>query len=313
MSETVLLMGPLLPATMSALDSNYDVHRLWESDNPDALLASIADTCTGIVTDGGRGVQTQVLEQLPKLGVVSVFGVGVDAVDLEYCKANDIRVGNTPDVLSDDVADMAVALALATCRKMVLADAYVRAGRWPTDGAMKLTVRMTGKRAGIYGMGSIGDSLAQRLSGFDMDIAYCNRRKKADSRYRFVPSLLQLARDVDFLFVTAAATSDTIGSINAEVLDALGPEAYLINVARGTLVDEIALLECLESKSIAGAGLDVFAEEPQVPDAFYQLDNVVMQPHNASGTHETRAAMGKLMLDNLAAFFEGRNLLTQVV
>ncbi len=313
MSETVLLMGPLLPATMSELDSNYTVHRFWESDDPDALLDSIADTCTGIVTDGGRGAQAEVMQRLPNVGVVSVFGVGVDAVDLDYCKTRNIRVGNTPDVLSDDVADLAVALALATCRKMVTADSYVREGRWPIDGAMPLTVRMTGKRAGIYGMGSIGDSLAQRLSGFDMNIAYCNRREKTGSVYRFVPSLQQLAREVDFLFVTAAATADTVGSVNAAVLDALGAEGYLINVARGTLVDENALLERLQTSSIAGAGLDVFAEEPKVPTAFYELDNVVMQPHNASGTRETRTAMGRLMLDNLAAFFDGRELLTQVV
>lgn len=313
MTETVLLMGPLMGAVMAELDSHYEVHRHWESDDADALVASIADRCTAVVTDGGRGVSAAVLKQLPKVGVVSVFGVGVDAVDLDYCKANGIRVGNTPDVLSDDVADLAVALALATCRKMVPADAYVRAGRWPSEGAMRLVVRMTGKRAGIYGMGSIGKVLAKRLSSFDVDIAYCNRSEMPDSPYRYVPSLVQLASEVDFLFITAAATPSTIGAVNAEVLDALGPEGYVVNVARGTLVDEAALLERLENGRIAGAGLDVFVEEPKVPEGFFALENVVMQPHHASGTYETRTAMGRLTLDNLAAHFDGRDLLKQVV
>lgn len=312
MSRTLLQMGPLMPAVQAELEDAYDVHRHWEADDPDALLASIADRCEGVVTDGGRGVRPEVLATLPKAKVVSVFGVGVDAVDLDWCAGHGVRVGNTPDVLSGDVADLAVGLALAACRQLVTGDAHVRAGKWPSGG-LPLTVRLFGKRAGIYGMGSIGGALAHRLAGFDMDIAYCNRSERNGSPHRFEPDLVALARGSDFLFVTAAATPGTVGSVNADVLDALGPEGWLVNVSRGTLIDEPVLLEHLRERKIAGAGLDVFADEPRVPEGFFGLDNVVLQPHVASGTHETRAAMGRLVLDNLAAHFAGRELPAFVV
>ncbi len=312
MSHTLLLMGPLLPSIMATLESTYTVHRYWEAADQPALLSKISADCTGVVTDGGRGVEAAVLEQLPGVKIVSVFGVGVDAVDLDYCAKQGIPVTNTPDVLSDDVADMAIALALSVSRQLVNGDAYARAGRWPTDGAMPLTRRVMGKRAGIFGMGSIGRALAKRLEGFDMQISYCNRSEKADSGYRFEPSLQALAESVDYLFVTASATPGSVGAVNAAVLDALGKDGYLINVSRGTLVDEPVLVSYLREGKIAGAGLDVFAAEPTIPEALFALDNVVLQPHNASGTWETREAMGKLVLDNLAAHFSDQPLLTPV-
>jgi len=313
MSQTLLLMGPLLPAVMETLESTYTVHRHWEADDADALVARISEGCKGVVTDGGRGVSNEVLEKLPNAGIVAVFGVGVDAVDLDYCEGRGIAVTNTPDVLSDDVADLAVALALAVSRRLVVADRYAREGRWASEGGLPLTRRMMGKRAGIYGMGSIGGVLAKRLAAFGMEIAYCNRSEREGSPYRFVASLEALAKDVDFLFVTASAAPGTIGSVNAAVLDALGPEGWLVNVSRGTLVDEPALVEALEQGRIAGAGLDVFEDEPNIPEALFPLDNVVLQPHVASGTHETRAAMGQLVLDNLEAHFADRELPTRVV
>ena len=312
MSQTLLLMGPLLPAVMDTLERDYTVHRHWEADDGDALVERIAGDCRGVVTDGGRGVSTAVLEKLPNAEIVAVFGVGVDAVDLDDCAGRGIAVTNTPDVLSDDVADLAVGLALAVSRRMIVADRHAREGRWATEGGLPLTTRMMGKKAGIYGMGSIGRVLAKRLAAFDMDVAYCNRSERADSPHRFVASLEDMARDVDFLFVTAAATPGTIGAVNATVLDALGPDGWLVNVSRGTLVDEPALVDALRDKRIAGAGLDVFADEPTIPEALFPLDNVVLQPHVASATHETRAAMGQLVLDNLAAHFAGRELLTPV-
>lgn len=312
MSHTLLLMGPLLPSVQATLETSYTVHRYWEAEDQSKLLENISATCVGVVTDGGRGVEAAVLEQLPSVKIVSVFGVGVDAVDLEYCASKQIPVTNTPDVLSDDVADLAVALALAVSRQLVLGDQYARAGRWPKEGAMPLTRRVMGKRAGIYGMGSIGDALAKRLVGFGMDISYCNRSAKAGSEHRFVASLEELASSVDYLFVTAAATPGTIGAINATVLDALGTDGYLINVSRGTLVDEPTLVTYLQENKIAGAGLDVFAHEPNIPEALYELDNVVLQPHHASGTWETREAMGQLVLDNLSAHFSNEALLTPV-
>ncbi len=312
MSHTLVLMGPLLPSVMQILESTYTVHRYWESDDQPALLASVADQCVAVVTDGGRGVEAAVLKQLPNVKIVSVFGVGVDAVDRHYCKEHGILVTNTPDVLSDDVADMAIALALAVSRQLVAGDQYARAGRWAAEGAMPLTRRVMGKRAGIYGMGSIGNALAKRLTGFDMSISYCNRSARTDSPHTFVPSLTELARSVDYLFVTASATPESVGAVNAQVLDALGTEGYIINVSRGTLIDEPTLVSYLQEGRIAGAGLDVFAEEPSIPEALYALDNVVLQPHNASGTWETREAMGKLVLDNLAAHFAGQPLLTSI-
>ena len=312
MSHTLLLMGPLLPSVMQTLESTYTVHRYWEALDQNALLRNIAGDCLAVVTDGGRGVSAAVLQQLPKARIVSVFGVGVDAVDLPYCREHGVAVSNTPDVLSDDVADMAMALALAVSRQLVFGDKYARAVRWPTQGAMPLTRRVMGKRAGIFGMGSIGLALARRLEGFDMQISYCNRSARSDSPHTFVASLEEMASNVDYLFVTAAATPGTIGAVNATILDALGPDGYLINVSRGTLVDEPALVSYLQEGKIAGAGLDVFAEEPTIPEALFALDNVVLQPHNASGTWETREAMGKLVLDNLAAHFASQPLLTPV-
>lgn len=308
MSATIVMIGPLMPAIMSEIESTYTVHRLWEADDPDALLASVADDCTAVVTDGGNGVQAETLAALPRVSIVAVYGVGVDAVDLDYCRAHDIVVANTPDVLSDDVADLAVALALAVSRRLVVADRYARAGHWPTDGALPLTRRMMGRRAGIYGMGSIGRCLARRLESFDMTISYCNRSAREDCSYRFVASLEELARDVDFLFVCAAATPDTIGTVNGTVLDALGPDGYLINVSRGTLVDEPILVEHLREGRIAGAGLDVFFDEPNIPAALFDFDNVVLLPHVASATVETRQAMGQRVIDNLRAHFAGTEL-----
>ena len=313
MSHTVLLMGPLLPSVMQTLESSYSVHRYWEASDQPALLSSLGDSCVGVVTDGGRGIEAAILKQLPNVRIVSVFGVGVDAVDKDYCKEHGIAVSNTPDVLSDDVAEMAVMLALAISRQFVIGDQYARAGRWENEGAMPLTRRMTGKRAGIYGMGSIGDALARRLDGFAMQISYCNRSKSAGSPYKFVASLTELAASVDFLFVTASASPGSVGAVNAEVLDALGIDGYLINVSRGSLIDEPTLIQYLQQDKIAGAGLDVFAAEPVIPDALFKLDNVVLQPHNASGTWEAREAMGKLVLDNLDAHFAGKPLLTPIV
>ncbi len=313
MAKTVLLIGPLFQATMEKLESAYDVHRLWEAKNETDLLNEIAPQCTAVVTDGGKGVSNEILKQLPNVKMITVFGVGVDAIDLSYCENQSISVGNTPDVLSDDVADLAVALALGVCRQLVFGDQYARKGRWAKEGPMPLTTRLMGKRAGIFGMGSIGECLAKRLTGFDMPVSYCNRSKKANSPYHFVASLEELASNVDFLFITAAATAETIGAVNEPVLKALGKYGFLINVSRGTLVDETTLVQYLTQGKIAGAGLDVFEKEPSIPEALFGLDNVVLQPHNASGTYETRNAMGNLMLDNLAAHYAEKNLPAKVV
>lgn len=313
MKPVLLGMLHLFPSTQEELEQRYEIVRYWEAEDPAQLLESISGTCVGVVTDGGRGVEAEVLEKLPNTKIVAVFGVGVDSVDLKYCADNNIPVTNTPDVLSADVADLAIALGLAVCRQLVVGDKYSRQGRWASEGPMPLTTRMCGKRAGIFGMGSIGRTLAKRLHGFDMQISYCNRREKPDTPYAYNASLVDMAKQVDFLFITASATADSIGAINADVLKALGETGYLINVSRGTLVDQPALIDALTSNSIAGAGLDVFAAEPSIPEELCQLDNVVLQPHHASGTWETRGAMGQLVLDNLEAHFSNKTLITPVL
>lgn len=304
-------MGPLLESVMELLEASYIVHRYYDADGPEQLLNEIADKVSAVVTDGGRGVEAAVLEKLPKVRIVSVYGVGVDAVDLAYCRKAGIAVTNTPDVLSGDVADLAIGLMLAISRNMIQADSYTREGRWQQQGAMALQHRMFGKSAGILGMGSIGVQIAQRLAGFDMDVAYCNRNKRSDVSNRYYASPIEMAGEVDFLIIAAAASASTEKIINADILQALGPNGYLVNVSRGSLIDEGALISALESGTIKGAALDVFADEPNVPDALCKLTNVVLQPHQASATHETRKAMGMLVVDNLSRFFDDRPLVTE--
>lgn len=311
MKPEILLMAQLFSTTMESLEDNYNVHRYWEAKDPEALLAEISDRIKAVVTDGGRGVEESVLSKLPKVEVVTVFGVGVDAVALPYCKANSIKVTNTPDVLSDDVADLGVALMLGISRQVVFADNYCRQGHWSSKGAMPLTTRMTGKRAGIFGMGSIGIRLARRLEAFDMTVSYCNRNKRSDANYRYEPNLQDLAAEVDYLIIAASASPSTQNIVNQDILSALGPDGFLVNISRGSLVDEPALIAALQNGSIKGAALDVFAEEPSIPDALIGMDNVILQPHQASATFDTRKAMGQVVCENLEQFFSDRPLKTE--
>jgi lactate dehydrogenase-like 2-hydroxyacid dehydrogenase len=215
-------------------------------------------------------------------------------------------------VLTDDVADMALGLMLTVLRRLCVGDRFVRDGRWARKDIMPLATRLTGKRLGILGLGRIGRAIARRAAAFETVIAYTGRRAHDDAPYRFEPSLVALARDSDVLVVSVAGGAGTRGLVSREVLEALGPEGVLINVARGAVIDEPALVEALCQGRLGGAGLDVFANEPHVPEALLGLEQVVLQPHRGSATHETREAMGRLVLDNLAAHFAGRPLPTQV-
>ncbi|RUT99447.1 2-hydroxyacid dehydrogenase, partial [Mesorhizobium sp. M7A.T.Ca.TU.009.02.1.1] len=243
---------------------------------------------------------------------VSCYGVGTDAIDLAYARANGIRVTNTPDVLTEDVADIGVGLLLAVARKIPLADTYVRDGSW-RKANMPLVTRVCGKRLGIVGMGRVGAAVARRAAAFDCAVAYFDVRKRDELPYAFVSDLVELARQSEFMIVTLAGGDSTKHIINADVLAALGPDGIVINISRGSTVDETALLAALESSAIKGAGLDVFWNEPTIDERFLKLSNVVLQPHHASGTVETRKAMGQLVRDNLAAHFGGQTLLTPVV
>jgi lactate dehydrogenase-like 2-hydroxyacid dehydrogenase len=265
-----------------------------------------------IVTGGGHGADNEIVDALPALEIIAINGIGTDAVDLERARARSVRVTTTPGVLTEDVADLALGLLLATSRRICVADRFVRAGRWPA-GRLPLSAQVSGKRLGLLGLGQIGRAVARRAEGFGMSIAYCEPHPYNDITYRFQPDLQQLAEESDFLVVAASGGPATRGLVDRRVLDAIGPTGILINVARGSVVDEPALVAALVDGRLGGAGLDVFAHEPEVPPALLTMDNVVLSPHRASATVETRRAMADLVLANLAAHFAGQEPLTPVV
>jgi lactate dehydrogenase-like 2-hydroxyacid dehydrogenase len=308
----LLIVGPYPDWDMAALEESYSAHRLWEAADRARFIAQHAERTQAIATRGDLGASAELMSQLPNLQIVSVFGVGTDSVDLTYARSRNISVTNTPDVLTGDVADLGMALLLAAARLLLQGDALTRSGAWP-KGGLPLTTRVFEKKIGIVGMGRIGQAFANRAVGFECDISYFSRTPRADLPYRFFPGLLDLAHHVDFLVVTLAGGEGTKNIINSEVLKALGPNGILVNISRGTTVDEEALLAALENKKIKAAALDVFWNEPNINPRFLALDNAVLHPHHASGTVETRRAMGQLVRDNLAAHFAGKPLLTPVV
>jgi hydroxypyruvate reductase len=312
MKPDVLIVESMMPETEAQLDDAYQVHRLYNAPDRAALLKEAGPVVRGIATGGRLGASGDIIDGLPKLEIIAINGVGTDAVDLERCRARGIRVTTTPDVLTEDVADLALGLMIAVSRRICAADRFVRAGRWPT-GHMGLSASVHGKRLGIFGLGHIGRAVARRAEAFGMPIAYTERHQAADNAYRFVPELVALAEDSDFLVLAASATAETRNIVNRAVMDALGPSGVLINVSRGSVVDEDALVAALSEKRLGGAGLDVFAHEPNAPEALWSMDNVVLMPHQASATIETRRAMADLVLGNLAAHFAGREPLTPVL
>jgi D-3-phosphoglycerate dehydrogenase len=308
----VLLAGPFSTEETQALEQDYIVHKPWEAPDADAFFAGLGPDVRAIVTAGNLGASAALMGRLPHLEIVACYGVGFDAIDLDYARAHGVRVTNTPDVLTEDVADMGMALLLATARRIPFGDRWVREGRWPR-GPMPLTTSLSGKRLGILGLGRIGRAVAHRASAFGMKILYTGRAPHADMPYDWRDDVVALAQDSDFLIVCAAGGAETRAVVNGPVLDALGPEGFLINVSRGSLIDEPALIAALREGRIAGAGLDVYLDEPNIDPAFLTLDTVVLQPHNGSGTRETRRAIGKLMRANLAAHFAGQPLPTPVI
>ena len=306
MKQRLLNNGRLPPALEARLAETYAVHSLANEADPKAFLAAHGAEFTALVTSGTVGADAALIEALPNLRVISNFGVGLDKIDVAFAQSRGIAVGYTPDVLNDCVADIAFGLLLDVARGMSAADRFVRRGNW-LETAFPLARKVSGARLGLVGMGRIGRAIAQRSSGFEMDVRYHSRRPVAEVSWRHEPSLVELARWADFLVVITAGGPGTRHLINAEVLDALGPQGFLINVARGTVVDEAALVRALVERRIAGAGLDVFENEPQVPAELMPLDSVVLLPHIASGTRETRQAMADRVYDNLQFFFaEGR-------
>lgn len=307
----ILVVAPIHDSGMAELEGRHRVHRLWQAPDRGALLDAIADKVEVVVTNAFVGCDAGLMARLPRLRLIASSGVGYDSIDLAAARARGVTVANTPGVLDDDVADFAIGLVLATARRLPQGDAYVRAGRW-AGAKMALTTRVSGKRLGILGLGRIGQAIARRAAAFDMPIAYHGPRAKAGFSHLFCPTAVGLARWSDILVVACPGGPSTRGLVGAEVLTALGPSGFLINIARGSVVDEPALIAALREGQIAGAGLDVFADEPNVPAELLDFDNVVVQPHAASATEETRGAMARLVAGNVRAYFEGRPLLTPV-
>jgi hydroxypyruvate reductase len=309
MKPKVLQYSRLMPVLERQLVEAFDLHRLADEADPKAFLAARGREFVGLATGGFA--DAALIDSLPSLKVISSFGVGVDRIDLQAAGRRGILVGNTPDVLNDCVADLALGLVIDVARGMSASQRYLRRGDWPKAN-YPLQRRVSGKRMGIVGLGRIGKAIAHRAAAFDMELRYHNRRPVPDTKMAYEASLLELARWSDFLVVIVPGGAATHHLINAAVLDALGPEGFLVNVARGSVVDEPALVRALQDKRIAGAGLDVFENEPHVPPELMQLDNVVLLPHVASATHETRAAMAQRVFDNLQEFFARGRLISAI-
>ncbi len=308
MKPQVLQLNPILiPAVNDELASLYQVHKFFEIADQQAWLREHGAQIAAVITGGHTGISRAMLEQLPGVKVVAVNGVGTDAVDLAYCRARALPVTATLGALTEDVADLAIGLLIAACRNLCAGDRFVREGLWeqfPSPSAIPLARRFSGMRVGIVGMGRVGRAVATRAAAFGCQIRYTDLRAMDDVSSEFVPDLIELARVSDALVLSAAADKAE-GIVNTAVLDALGPRGFLVNVARGRLVNEADLTEALVAGRIAGAGLDVFVDEPRVPQALRQSDRATLQAHRASATWETRATMGQMVLDSIAQALAG--------
>jgi lactate dehydrogenase-like 2-hydroxyacid dehydrogenase len=297
----VLMPGPMNPAVADGLEGKAELIRLWEEADPEAVLAARRDEIVAVAA-GGTRIDGEFLDRLPAVRIVASFGVGYDQIDATAAAERGVVVTNTPGVLDDEVADTALGLLLMTVRELPQAERYLRAGKWQ-DGPYPLTkATLHGRRMGILGLGRIGHAIADRVEPFGVSVAYHNRRRK-DVAYRYYPSLLEMARDVDILMIVVPGGDDTRHLVDAEVLEALGPDGILVNVARGTVVDEAALVEALRTGTILSAGLDVYEDEPNVHPGLLDLPNAVLLPHVGSATIPTRTAMANLVVENLLNWF----------
>ena len=310
MQPDIIVTAPLPPFLYEPLKSSYRCHDYYKAEDKPGTLEAVGKRIRGLVQGGGTVTPTSLLDALTALEIISVFGVGYDGVPVSYCKGRKIKVTNTPDVLTDDVADVALGLILMTGRGFVRLNRFVHAGEW-LKRSPDLTTKLAGQKVGILGLGRIGKAIAARVAAMGMKIAYTGR-KPQHVPYEFVPDLKSLAAAVDFLVVASPGGEATRNIVNAEVLEALGKKGTLINIARGSIVDESALVAALTAGVIKGAGLDVFADEPNIPSALLAMDNVVLLPHVGSATRETRQAMGDLCKANLDAWFSQKKVLTLI-
>ncbi len=310
----VLMVGPVMPLIEQGISRAFTLHKLWEAPDREALIANLAPRLRAIVAGGGKHepMGPDFLGRFPKLEIVSSFGVGYDHVDAKWAAAHGIVVTNTPDVLTEEVADTALGLLLCTVRELPQAERYLRAGKW-LEGDYPLTrATLRDRTIGMVGLGRIGKAIARRLDAFRVPVVYHSRHPQPGVPYRHYPNLVDMARDVDVLMVVTPGGPATKHLIDANVLEALGPDGILINMSRGSVVDEPALIAALEAGKILSAGLDVFANEPRVPPELMAMENVVLFPHVGSASVYTRDAMGQLVVDNLLSWAAGKGPLTPV-
>ena len=312
MKHEIIITAKGHKGTFDRLTQEFSAINLFEAKDRVAVLQAAAPRVRALASSGHAHVDAALMDALPKLEIIANFGVGVDQIDLEAAKKRGIIVTNTAGALNECVADHAMALVLNTLRKIPQSGVYLRAGLWASQGTYPLGTSIGGKTLGILGLGRIGEAIAKRAQAFGMVIRYHNRNRK-DVPFAYDADAVTLAKNSDVLMVITPGGADTDKLVNAQVLDALGPQGYLVNVARGSVMDEQVVLRYLQAQKIAGAGLDVFEHEPKVPPEFFTLDNVVLTPHIASGTHETRTAMGALQIENLRLHFAGQPVKTPVI
>jgi hydroxypyruvate reductase len=311
MKAEILALARFYPPTLAELEREYTVHKLWAAKDPAALMNEVSERVRGAVTTGLAGISREQMEALPRLEIVASFGNPRGTVDLAAARARGVVVTNTPDAITKPVADLAMGLVVAVMRRICESDRFVRAGQWLTR-TMAMGTGLGGKTCGIVGLGAIGREVAKRAEAFGMSVRYHGPRRKEDTPWPYHADLVELARLSQCLVITCPLTQATRGIINTRILDALGPDGFLVNVARGPVVDELALISALREGRIAGAGLDVFWEEPQVPEELLAMEHVVLAPHMGSSTREVREERGKKLLANLRAHFAGEPVLNPV-
>ena len=311
MDKNLLIMTEMPRYFVNLADKNFNTHKLWTQNNEDRYLLEIKEKVDAIAVMGGYKITPSLMKSMPNLKIIACYGVGYDAIDIEYAKSLNIKVTNTPEVLNDEVADTAIALMLCVYKQIINADNFARSNSW-INGDYPLTKKFTGTKLGIVGMGRIGKAIAKRAEAFDCEISYHSRNKK-DVKYTYYNDLNKLAQEVDTLCIITPGGKETEKLVNKKVLDNLGKNGVLINVARGTVIDQDELINCLESKSILASGLDVYINEPNIPETLISLKNTVLLPHIASGTVETRNAMGQLVFDNIKNYFDNKALISKVV
>ena len=309
MRPDILVLVPIYAPTLAALEREFAVHKLWNARDPDALVKEVSGKIRAVVTSGSHGIERRLFETLPRLEIIGCFGTPRGTVDLTLAKRRGVAVTNTPDSITEDVADLAMGLMVAVMRRIAEGDRFVRAGRW-LEGLLPPGSGLGGKTCGILGLGAIGRAIARRAEAFGMSIRYHGPRRKDGVAYSYDLDLASLAQESDCLVVACPLTPQTRGLVDARILDALGPDSYLVNIARGPIVDEQALIAALRTRRISGAALDVFWDEPRVPEELTRMEHVVLAPHIGSTTREVREARGVKLLANLRAHFAGERLPT---